>query len=115
MPRYLLSFYQPQGPIPPRAVLDPIMRELDAINRDMKAAGAWVFAGGLFPPSTSTVVEANDEELLMTDGPFVEGKEYLGGITIVDAPNLDAALGWAGRIARATRLPIEVRPFFERS
>jgi hypothetical protein len=115
MPRYLLSFYQPRGPIPPRAVLDPIMRELDAINRDMKAAGAWVFAGGLFPPSTSTVVKANDEELLMTDGPFVEGKEYLGGITIVDAPDLDAALGWAGRIARATRLPIEVRPFFERS
>jgi hypothetical protein len=115
MPRYLLSFYQPQGPIPPRAVLDPIMRELDAINRDMKAAGAWLFAGGLFPPSTSTVVKANDEELLMTDGPFVEGKEYLGGITIVDAPHLDAALGWASRIARATRLPIEVRPFFERS
>jgi len=113
--RYLLSFYQPQGPIPPRAVLDPIMRELDAINRDMKAAGAWVFAGGLFPPSTSTVVRAKDEELLMTDGPFVEGKEYLGGVTIIDAPDLDAALGWAGRIARATRLPIEVRPFFERS
>jgi hypothetical protein len=111
MPRYLLSFYQPPGATPPREVLEPIMRELDAVNRDMKAAGAWVFAGGLHAPSTATVVRYKDDEVLMTDGPFVEGKEYLGGITIIDAPDLDAALGWAARIARATTLPIEVRPF----
>lgn len=114
MPRYLLSFYQPQGPVPPRDVLEPIMRELDAINRDMKAAGAWVFAGGLHPPTTATVARLKDGEVLLTDGPFVEGKEYLGGITIVDVPDLDAALVWAGRIARATTLPIEVRPFHDR-
>ena len=52
-----------------------------------------------------------DDEVLITDGPFVEGKEYLGGITIIDVPDLDAALGWAARITRATTLPIEVRPF----
>jgi hypothetical protein len=90
------------------------MRELDAINRDMKVAGAWVFAGGLHPPTTATVARLKDGEVLLTDGPFVEGKEYLGGITIVDVPDLDAALVWAGRIARATTLPIEVRPFHDR-
>ena len=111
MPQYLLSFYQPEGPIPPRDVLDRVMRELDVVNREMKAAGAWVFAGGLHPPSTATVARFRDNEVLLTDGPFVEGKEYLGGITIIDAPDLDAALGWASKIARATTLPIEVRPF----
>ena len=113
MPNYLLSIYQPEGPIPPREVLEPIMRELDAINRDMKSAGAWVFAGGLHAPSTATVIRSSDNEVLMTDGPFAETKEYLGGITIIDAPDLDAALGWAEKIARATTLPIEVRPFQE--
>ena len=111
MPQYLLSFYQPEGPPPPRARLDAIMQELDAVNREIKAAGSWVFAGGLHPPSTATVARFRDGELLMTDGPFVEGKEYLGGITIIDASDLDAALGWASKIARATTLPIEVRPF----
>lgn len=113
MPKYLLSFYQPEGPIPPREVLEPIMRELDAVNRDLKAAGAWVFAGGLHAPSTATVVRVKHEHPLITDGPFVEGKEYLGGVTIIDVADLDAALGWATRIARATTLPIEVRPFQE--
>ena len=111
MPQYLLSFYQPEGPLPPRERLESIMRELDAVNREIKAAGSWVFAGGLHPPSTATVARFRDGEMLMTDGPFVEGKEFLGGITIIDAPDLDAALGWASKIARATTLPIEVRPF----
>ena len=111
MPHYLLSFIQPEGPIPPPDVLDPIMRALDAVNRELKAAGAWVFAGGLHPPSTATVVRFKDDEVLITDGPFAEGKEYLGGITIVDAPDLDAALAWAAKITRITTLPIEVRPF----
>jgi hypothetical protein len=67
----------------------------------------------LHQPSTATVVRIEDEEVLMTDGPFAEGKEFLGGITIVNAPHLDAALDWATKIARATTLPIEVRPFNE--
>jgi len=113
MSKYLLSVYQPEGPTPPRKVLDRIMGELDAVNRDMKAAGAWVFSGGLHAQSTATVVRVKDDEVLMTDGPFAEAKEYLGGFTIVDVPDLDAALGWATRIARASTLPIEVRPFHE--
>lgn len=87
------------------------MRQLELINRDLKAAGAWVFAGGLHAPATATVVRSTDDEVLITDGPFAEGKEYLGGISIIDVTDLDAALGWAERIARATTLPIEVRPF----
>ena len=111
MPQYLLSFYQPQGGVPPRELLDRVRRELDGINREIKAAGGWVFAGGLYPPTTATVARFKDDEVLLTDGPFVEGKEFLGGITIIDVPDLDAALGWAAKVARATTLPIEVRPF----
>lgn len=111
MTQYLLSVYQPEGPIPPRETLDRIMHDLDEVNREMKAAGAWVFSGGLHAPSTATVARVKDGELLMTDGPFAEAKEYLGGISIIEAPDLDAALGWAAKVARASTLPIEVRPF----
>jgi hypothetical protein len=105
--RYLLSVYQPYGDGPPPEDLDEIMREVAALTEEMRAAGAWVFAGGLHPPQTATVVR--DE--LVTDGPFIEAKEHLGGFTVVDAPDLDAALEWARRLSRATTLPIEVRPF----
>jgi hypothetical protein len=111
MTQYLLSVYQPDGPAPPAEVLEEIMRNLDTLNRELEAAGAWVFAGGLHPPSTATVVRVKDGEVLTTDGPFAEGKEHLGGITIIEAPDLDAALEWGRRLARATTLPIEVRPF----
>jgi hypothetical protein len=77
----------------------------------MKAAGAWVFSGGLFPPSTATVIRVAQGDVLVTDGPYVEGKEHVGGFTIVRAPDLDAALEWGRKTARATTLPIEVRPF----
>ncbi len=111
MTQYLLSVYQPDGPPPPSVDMDQISRDLAVLNEEMKAAGAWVFTGGLHPPSTATVVRARDGELLTTDGPFIEGKEHIGGFTIVDAPDLDAALMWAAKFTRATMLPIEVRPF----
>jgi len=111
MPEYLLSVIHPQGPIPPREVLEPIMRQLEAVRRDMKAAGAWVFGGGLHAPCSATVVRFKDDEVLITDVPFAEGKAYLGGITIIDVPDLDAALGWAERMTRIITLPVEVRPF----
>jgi hypothetical protein len=111
MPRYLLSVYQPDGPAPPAEVMERISSDLDALNAELKAAGAWVFAGGLHPPDTATVVRVRDGEVLVTDGPFAEGKEHVGGFTIVRAPDLDAALAWGRRLAEATTLPIEVRPF----
>ncbi|MFL5956269.1 MAG: YciI family protein [Solirubrobacterales bacterium] len=111
MKRYLLSVYQPDGAPPPSVDLERIGRELAAINEEMRAEGAWVFAGGLTAADSATVVRACTDDLLITDGPFVEGKEHLGGLTILSAPDLDAALRWAGRIAGATDLPIEVRAF----
>jgi hypothetical protein len=111
MKQYLLSVVQPDGPPPPPHVLEPIMRNVKALNDELKAAGAWVFAGGLHSPSTATVVRPAEGEVLMIDGPFVEGKEHVGGLLIIRAPDLDAALAWARKAARATTLPIEVRPF----
>jgi hypothetical protein len=111
MKQYLLSVYQPDGDPPPPEVLEPIMRDLDALNQEMKVAGAWVFSGGLHPPSTATVIRHSDGDVLTTDGPYAEGKEHLGGFTIITAPDLDAALEWARKLARASTLPIEVRPF----
>jgi hypothetical protein len=110
MQQYLLSIYQPDGDAPPPEILEPIMRDLEAVNAEIRAAGAWVFSGGLYPPSTATVVRLKDSELLTTDGPYIEGKEHIGGFTVIQAPDLDAALEWGGKLARAITLPIEVRP-----
>jgi hypothetical protein len=109
--RYLLSVYQPDGDPPPSEELEGIMRDVTSLNEEMKAAGAWVFSDGLHAPDTATVVHYQDGEMLVTDGPYVEGKEHLGGFCIVEAPDLDAALEWGRKAARATTLPIEVRPF----
>jgi hypothetical protein len=111
MTTYLLSIYQPEGGAPPPEVLDQIMADLDALNAELKATGAWVFAGGLHPSSTATVLRPGDGDVLTTDGPFTEGKEHIGGFTIIRAPDLDAALEWGRRLALATTLPVEVRPF----
>ena len=111
MTQYLLSVYQPDGPAPGPEILARISAELDALNTELKEAGAWVFAGGLHPPSTATVLRLADDGVLTTDGPYAEGKEHLGGFTIINAPDLDAALEWGRKLARVTTLPIEVRPF----
>ena len=111
MSQYLLSIYQPDGPAPGPEVLEPIMRDLAALNREMQAAGAWVFAAGLHPAESATVLRPSGGEVLITDGPFTEGKEHLGGFTVIEAEDLDVALGWARKLARATTLPVEVRPF----
>ncbi|HEY0454118.1 YciI family protein [Actinophytocola sp.] len=111
MTQYLLSIYQPEGEPPPPEVLGPVMERLDALNGEMRDAGVWVFAAGLHPPSTATVLRAKGPDVLTTDGPFVEGKEYLGGFTVIEVADLDAALGWAGRLATVLEpLWIEVRP-----
>ncbi|MFC3894868.1 YciI family protein [Lentzea rhizosphaerae] len=109
--KYLLSIYQPDGEAPPPEVLDPIMANLAALNEEMQAKGAWVFAVGLHPPSTATVLTAKDDDVLMTDGPFTEGKEHIGGFTIIQAADLDEALEWGRRLATVLApLSVEVRP-----
>jgi hypothetical protein len=110
MRQYLLSVYQPDGDPPSPEFLAPIMADLDALAEEMRAADAWVFTVGLHPASTATVVRDRDGEVLLTDGPFTEGKEHLGGFTIINAPDLDAALAWGAKMARASTLPVEVRP-----
>lgn len=111
MTHYLLSIYQPDGPRPAPQVLEKIARDCDAFIDEAKAAGVWVFSGGLHLADTSTVVRPRESEALVTDGPYLEGKEHLGGLTIIKAPDLDAALDWGRKLAGATTLPIEVRPF----
>lgn len=110
MTQYLLSIYQPDGDPPPPEVLDPIMQELAVLNDELRTAGAWVFSGGLHPPSTATVLRATDGDVIMTDGPYVEGKEHVGGFTVIEAQDLDAALRWGRRLAKIVGIPIEVRP-----
>jgi hypothetical protein len=82
------------------------------LRKDMKAAGAGEFSGGLHPPTTATVMRPENGSVLMTDGPYTEGHEHLGGFTIVEVSDLDAALEWGRRLALATTLPVEVRPLY---
>jgi hypothetical protein len=112
MKNYLLSIYSPDGNPPPPEILDPIMRDIRAVEDEMKAAGAWVFSGGLGAPSTVLRHQTDGGGMLVTDGPYIEGKEHLGGFTIVRAPDFDAAVQWGRKLAAALKLlPIEVRPF----
>ena len=113
MKRYMLTVYQPDGDPPPPEIINGIMRDVHAVTQAMKDAGAWVFTAGLNEASASTVVRMNQGQPLITDGPFVEGKEHIGGFTIIQAPDLDVALEWARKLAQATTLPIEVRPIRE--
>ncbi|MGW4330598.1 YciI family protein [Nocardia sp. NPDC004573] len=108
MKHYLLSIYQPDEGVPEN--LPEIMREVGALNDEMRAAGAWVFAAGLHAPGTATVLHARDGDVLVTDGPYVEGKEHIGGFTVIRAADLDEALDWGRKLATVVGLPIEVRP-----
>ena len=114
MPQYLLSIYQPDGDPPPPEILEPIMRNVEALVAETRAAGAWVFNGALHAPTTATVIRYRDDQPLLTDGPFTEGKEHIGGFLIVEAADLDEALAWGHKLARVLPLPIEVRPFRDR-
>lgn len=108
MPQYLLSIYQPDGTPPDADTLAQITADIHRLNEELRESGSWVFTGGLHAPGTATVVRADG---LLTDGPYVEGKEHIGGIWVITAPDLDAALSWGRKAAAATTLPIEVRPF----
>ena len=108
MPQYLLSIYQPDGGVPDAETMARIAAGLHRLNEELRESGSWVFTGGLHAPSSATVVRADG---MITDGPYAEGKEHIGGIYVITAPDLDAALAWGRRAAAATTLPIEIRPF----
>jgi len=112
MTQYLLAVHMVDGEeMPSDEDMAQMFKDVDDLNRQIKAEGAWVFAGGLHPADVATVVRATDGEVVTTDGPFAEGKEHLGGFWIVEAPDLDAALALAARGSAACRAPVEVRPF----
>ncbi|HWI07225.1 MAG TPA: YciI family protein [Solirubrobacteraceae bacterium] len=111
MTQYQLAVYHPEDEPPDDLDIDQVYADVDALNHEMKAAGAWVFGGGLHPSHTATVLQVRDDEVLVTDGPFAEGKEHVGGFWVIEAPDLDAALEWGRKATLACRVPIEVRPF----
>ncbi|HEV2374220.1 MAG TPA: YciI family protein [Streptosporangiaceae bacterium] len=114
MTQYLLAVHMVDGdPTPPEEEMQQTYKAVDTVNDELRATGAWVFAGGLHPPSTATVVRAQGGQVVTTDGPFAETKEQLGGFWVINAADLDAALEWAAKASAACRAPVEVRPFQE--
>ena len=115
MTQYLLSVHGSDEDVAavPAEDMHTAYAQVDAFNAEVQAHGAWVFAGGLQPASTATVVRVDNGETIMTDGPFIETKEQIGGFWIIEAPDLDAALEWARKGSIACMSPVEVRPFQE--
>ncbi|MGO9081976.1 MAG: YciI family protein [Streptosporangiaceae bacterium] len=114
MTQYLLAVHMVEGePERSPAETQQAYAAVDAFNAELQKAGCWVFAGGLHPPATATVVHSRSGQVITTDGPFAESKEQLGGFWIISAPDLDAALDWAARGSAACGGPVEVRPFQE--
>ena len=112
MTLYMLAVHHsPDAPPPPPEEMQKAFAQVGQFNEAVKAAGAWVFAGGLHPPEIATVVRSQGGEIITTDGPFAETKEQLGGFWVIQAPDLDAALEWAAKGSAACMGPVEVRPF----
>lgn len=114
MQQYLLSVHGNEDDYPDDpAVIEQLYQDVDAFNQEVMSAGAWVFGGGLHPASTATVVSKPGDEVITTDGPYLETKEHLGGFWIIKAEDLDRALAWASKATVACQAPVEVRPFQE--
>ncbi len=115
MSQYLLSTYAVEGEVPgvpmTPETMQAFMERVIALEAEMDESGTFVFGGALHGPDAATVVRVSDGDVIMTDGPFAESKEHIGGFYVVNADDLDAALTWAGKVAEATNHPIEVRPF----
>jgi hypothetical protein len=112
MKQYLLAVHMVEGqPLPSEAEMQQAYQDVDVFNRELMASGNWVFGGGLLPPDTATVVRAQGGKVIMTDGPFAESKEQIGGFWVIKADDLDVALEVAGRGSEACGRPVEVRPF----
>jgi hypothetical protein len=110
--QYLLSVHSVEGdPMPSAEVMQKMYDDVNIFNSELQDRRAFVFAGGLQPADTATVVRNNDGAVVMSDGPFAETKEHLGGFWVIEARDLDAALEWAAKGSLACRNPVEVRPF----
>ena len=112
MAQYLIAIHHPDGYDPAVAEDEAMHRDIDALNNEMKAAGVRVFVGGLRPASSAKSLRAQpDGEVLITEGPYLETREHVGGFWVLEAANLDEALAWGSKAAVACRAPVEVRPF----
>lgn len=114
MARYLLSVHAVQGEVAEPMSDEEMQRsygEMNALNEEIRAAGAWVFGGALLEPDAATVVRASGGEVLTTDGPFAESKEQIAGFYIIEAADSEEALSWAAKTSAIVRKPIEVRRF----
>ena len=112
MTQYLISVHHAEsGPELTEEQMHAAFAQVDAFNEELQASGSWVFAGGLEAPSSATVVDATGSEVLLTDGPYAETKEYMGGFWVVEAPDHEAALEIAKRGSAACMGKVEVRPF----
>ncbi len=113
MPQYLISVWHDDD-YGDNDFDDPdtqrLFTQVSAFNEKLEAAGAWVFGAGLQPTSSATVLRASGGDVSMTDGPYAETKEQMGGFWVIEAPDLDAALDWAGQGAAACEGPVELRP-----
>ncbi len=114
MPQYLVAVHNsPESRRRPLEVMEPIWAAVGEINEQAMADGIFVFAGGLHEPSATTTVDPRSGTPVISDGPYLETKEYMGGFWIIEVPDLDAALAWSQRAALACQEPLEVRPFME--
>jgi hypothetical protein len=112
MKQYLLSVHSVEGaPAPSNEEMQTAFAQVDKVNAELQSAGAWVFGGGLLPPDSATVVRVDSGATTVTDGPFAETKEQLGGFWVIRCADLDQALAWAEKCAQACMNPVEVRPF----
>jgi hypothetical protein len=115
MPHYLLSVWHDTGydDLDDMDFSDPEIQrtqaQVGAVNESMQREGVWVFAAGLRPPATATTVQVKGSDVSMTDGPYAESKEAMGGFWVIEVADLDAALDWAGKATAACERPVEVR------
>lgn len=113
MPQYWVAIHHPDN-YDPSVEDDAMARDIDELNDEMKAAGVRVFVGGLRPVSSAKSLRAQpDGAVHVTDGPYIEAKEHVGGFWVVEAKDLDEALAWGRKAAIACRAPVEVRPFHQ--
>jgi hypothetical protein len=112
MKQYLMSVHSVEGePQPSGDEMQKMYHDVSVFNDRLQAEGSWVFAGGLYPADSATVVRTAGGEVVATDGPFAESKEHIGGFWVIQAPDLDAALKLATDASIACQGPVEVRPF----
>lgn len=115
MPQYLVAIHHPEN-YDPSLEGEAMIRDIDQLNEELMAVGARFFAGGLESPGKAkSLRKQSGGEVVVTDGPYIESKEHIGGFWILDAADMDEALAWGRKAVVACRVPVEVRAFLRHS